>query len=104
MNEKCLLFFFQLSCIYFFNKFSLISYLKAKKKKKTKTKNKTQRKTQGYILKKIAHNFIFLQIRITDRQNCEQNIDVTYKFVVDKMSMDGIFGLFEAVFAFLVSL
>lgn len=86
----------------------MISFLKAKiktKPKPTKTQqNEKQRKTQGYILKKIAHSFIFLQIRITDRQNCEQNIDVTYKFVVDKMSMDGIFGLFEAVFAFLVSL
>lgn len=95
VNEKCLLFFFQLSCIYFFNKFSLISYLKAKKKKNQNQKQNTTKNPRIYL---------GLQIRITDRQNCEQNIDVTYKFVVDKMSMDGIFGLFEAVFAFLVSL
>lgn len=96
--------FFPIILHLFFQEVFIDFIFKSKNKNKTKTKNKTQRKTQGYILKKIAHNFIFLQILITDRQNCEQNIDVTYKFVVDKMSMDGIFGLFEAVFAFLVSL
>lgn len=50
---KSVYYFFQLSCIYFFNKVSLISYLKAKIKTKTKPKTKHNEKPKDIFSRKL---------------------------------------------------